>query len=199
MSDAVFPTLPGLSWGVVKTPIWKTFHQESVSGMEYDLTMMTYPRYRISMQYEVLRASTAYAELQQLIGFFNQRRGSWDSFLWQDPDDFQVADATFGTGDGATKVFALSRSFGGFVEPVVDLFDATVIKVSGVIKASPGDYSIANGKVTFVTAPSAGAPLTWTGKFYKRVRFVRDEADFEKFLADLWNAKRIELITKKNK
>ena len=43
----------------------------------------------------------------------------------------------------------------------------------------------------------AGAALTWSGQFYKRVRFERDETEFEEFLQDLHSAKRVELITVK--
>lgn len=197
MSDVVFPSLPGLSWGITKTPMWKTVTHESVSGMELRAALMTYPRYRISMRYEVLRAGGGFAELQELIGFFNARRGSWDDFLWLDPDDNTVVGANFGTGDGSTKTFAMSRSFGGFVEPVQAFVAAPQIYVNGVLKASPADYSISNGRVTFVTAPPAGAALTWSGQFYKRVRFVNDETEFEQFLQDLWAAKKIELITVK--
>ena len=34
MGNAVFPTLPGLKWGVTKTPIWSTQVQKSISGRE---------------------------------------------------------------------------------------------------------------------------------------------------------------------
>lgn len=197
MSNAVFPILPGLSWGVRKTPVWKTVTHESVSGMELRTALMTYPRYRISLSFEVLRAGQGNTELQQLVGFFNARRGSWDDFLWLDPDDNTVTAIGFGTGDGATKTFTLSRPFGGFLEPVQDFASAPAVYVAGALKVAPADYSIANGKCTFVSAPAMGAALTWTGQFYKRVRFQRDEAEFEAFMKDLWAAKKIDLITVK--
>lgn len=197
MSNAVFPTLPGLSWGVRRTPVWKTVSHESVSGMELRAALMTYPRWRIGLSFEFLRASAGYAELQALAGFFNQRRGSWDSFLWLDPGDSVATAANFGTGDGATKVFTLSRSFGGFLEPVQDFVGAPSIYVAGALKASPADYTVSAGKVTFGAAPAAGAALTWSGQFYKRVRFERDETEFEEFLKDLHSARKVELITVK--
>ena len=57
--------------------------------------------------------------------------------------------------------------------------------------------SITGGRITFVSAPAVGAALTWSGQFYKRVRFARDETEFEEFLQDLWSAKKVELITVK--
>lgn len=197
MSDTVFPTLPGLAWGSTKVPIWKTVTHESVSGMETRAALMSYPRYRITLKYEFLRAGAGYPELQQLLGFFNARRGSWDDFLWLDVDDCQATAVGFGTGDGATKVFTISRAFGGFTEPVQDFVGTPQIYVGGVLKGSPGDYTVSGGRVTFTTAPSAGAALTWSGQFYKRVRFLQDEAEFEQFMQNLWSAKKIELITVK--
>lgn len=197
MSNAVFPDLPGLSWGVRRTPIWKTITHESVAGMELRTALMAYPRWRIGLSFECLRAGGGYSEMQTLAGFFNARRGSWDSFLWRDPGDSVAAVVAFGTGDGATKVFTLSRPFGGFLEPVQDFVSAPSVYVAGALKASPADYTILSGKVTFAAAPAAGAALTWSGQFYKRVRFERDETEFEEFLQDLHSAKRVELITVK--
>ncbi len=197
MSDAIFPALPGLKIESTKVPMWKTITHESVAGMEFRCALMTYPRYRISLSYEFLQAGSGYSELQQLIGFFNQRRGSWDDFLWLDSDDHAATESAFGVGDGSTKTFPISRDYGGFREPVHSFVEPPSVYVDGVVQATPAAYSITGGKCTFVTAPASGALLTWTGQFYKRVRFSRDEAEFERFLTDLWSAKKIELITVK--
>lgn len=197
MSNAVFPSLPGLKIDTTRVAVWKTITHESVSGMEFRTALMTYPRYRISLSYEVLRSGNGYSEFQQLIGFFNQRRGSWDDFLFLDADDSTAAASVFGVGNGSTKTFTMSRDFGGFREPVLDFVSAPQVFVDGVAQATPAAYSINAGKCTFVTAPADGALLTWTGQFYKRVRFFRDEADYERFLMDLWSAKKVELITVK--
>lgn len=198
MSNAVFPDLPGLKWSTSKAPIWKTRVQESVSGKELRTALMSFPRWRYSLAYEVLRAETVYQELQTLVGFFNARRGSWDSFLYLDPDDNAVAAQQFGVGDGATKDFQLTRPFGGFVEPVQNVNGAPAITKGGVLQATPGDYSLsATGLVSFVAAPAIGVPLAWTGSYYVRCRFERDTEEFTQFLKDLWEARRIEFRTEK--
>lgn len=196
MSNAVFPTLPGRGWSIVKTPIWKTVAHESVSGMELRSTMLTYPRYRISLSFDVLRARTDLAEVQALMSFFNLRKGAFDSFLWMDPDDNSATAQAFGTGDGSTKSFTIGRDYGAFREPVLDFVAAPTIYAAGVAQSSAG-YAISKGVITFGTAPSTGAALTWSGQFYKRVRFVKDELDFEEFMKDLWQAKKVEMITVK--
>lgn len=195
MSDAVFPTLAGRGWSIVKTPVWKTIVQESVSGMELRARLMTYPRYRITLTYDVLRAST-YGELQSIMSFFNLRSGSFDDFLLLDPDDNTASLQGFGTGDGATKAFQIGRDFGAFREPVQDFVSPPLIYAGGALQSSAG-YSISKGVITFSTAPSSGAALTWSGQFYKRVRFYKDEIEFEEFMQDLWQAKKVELITVK--
>lgn len=197
MSDAVFPILPGLKWGIKRAPIWKTLMQESVSGKELSVSLMSYPLRRYSLSYEFLRAG-AEAELQQLEGFFNARRGRHDTFLYSDPDDSTVVDQSFGSGNGSQTVFFLARTRGGYAEPVQALNGVPVIKVAGVTKATPADYTIsATGMVTFAVAPAVAADLTWSGSYYWRCRFLRDETEFDQFLQDLWSLQRIEFRTVK--
>ena len=197
MSNAVFPSLPGLSWGIVKTPIWKTQTQESVSGRELRWTSMVYPRWRVTLSYEFLRAGGGFSELQALVGFFNFRRGAWDDFLWLDQDDNTVAGQQIGVGNGARTAFTVYRTYGGFSEPVLNYVSAPVVKVGGVVKTAGVDYTISAGILTFSAAPANGAVVTWSGQFYKRVRFERDESECEQFLRDLWSAKKVVLLTVK--
>lgn len=198
MSNAVFPNFPGLTFGVTRTPIWSTTPKRSVSGREFRSANMSYPRYKFKLGYEVLRQKGAYTEFTTLVGFFNARQGAFDSFLFTDPDDNTVAAQVIGTGDGSNKLFQLVRTFGGFVEPVFDANSAPLIYVGGVLKTLTVDYTINTvGLVTFVTAPGAGVSVTWTGTFYRRVKFTQDSAEFAKFMANLWELKTLEIETVK--
>lgn len=197
MSNAVFPALPGLEIGVSRSPVWSTTKKPSVNGREYRSANMSYPSYAIKLSFSVLRQTTGFTEFSDLVGFFNARQGSFDSFLWTDPDDNSVIEQAIGVGDGATASFQLIRSFGGFVEPVFDVNSAPLISVSGVLMTVGVDYFVsATGVVTFAVAPGPG-PLTWTGTFYRRVRFAKDSAEFSKFLWNLWNLKSLELVSVK--
>jgi uncharacterized protein (TIGR02217 family) len=118
MSNAVFPTLPGLAWGVTKTPIWSTKVQRAASGRELRASYYSYPLWKFQLNYEVLRAN-ALAELQTLVGFFNARQGSFDTFLYEDRDDKSVTDQAFGIATPAQSQYQLVRDFGGYVEPVL--------------------------------------------------------------------------------
>lgn len=199
MSSLIFPALDGLKPESTRTPIWKTIPRESASGRELRLALMTSPRWRYKLGYDVLRAGGGYDELQQVVGLFNACRGSWDNFLYRDPSDRTATLQQFGTGDGITTQFQLARNLGGFVEPVEAVDGAAAIYKNAVLQGQPADCSVnaATGQVSFVIAPAVGLPLTWSGNYFWRCRFLRDEAEFEEFLQDLWKAGRIEFITVK--
>lgn len=196
MSNDVYPSLPGMRWGVVRAPRFKTQIDETASGIEYRQRLMLYPRRRYVMQYEFLRDRNATDELRTLVGFFCDHGGSFDSWLFNDPDDNTATNQVFGVGDGVTNKFQLVRSFGGYVEPVYDLNGAPTIYVDGVLKST--GYSVSSsGAVTFTAAPASNSLISWTGSYYWRCRFTHDEQEFEKFLAQLWQTGKVEFITDK--
>ena len=196
MSDLVYPVLPGLMFGATKAPIWSTVLKTAASGREYRASLFQVPRYRYTLQYEFLRDQVAYTELPTLLSFFNQVGGNWDSFLFSDPDDNAVTAQAFGIGDGTTLVFQLVRTLGSFVEPVYCPQAGASIYVNGTLTGG-ATVSTATGLVTFTTAPAGGAALTWSGSSYWRCRFDLETLEFSKFMQDLWDAKRVTLITVK--
>ena len=192
MSNLVFPILPGLSWGVSKYPIWSTKIQRAVSGKEYRNTLFSQPLYTFKLKYELLRASTAFPELQQLLAFFNARQGSFDNFLYTDPTDNSVTGQSIGTGNAVATQFQLVRSYGGNVESAMNVNSITNISINGTPTVA---YTIDGfGLVTFNTAPANGAALTWTGSYYYRCRFAKDSSEFENFMYQLWELKTLELL-----
>lgn len=201
MSNLIYPTLPGITLEVKRTPMHKTLLRESASGLESRATYQAYPKYLISLKYEVLRAGLL-AEKQKLEGFFNARQGSFDDFLFLDTKDNACKDQQFGIGDGSTKTFRLSRALvaGGLQEPISALLNAPVIKHNGAVQGT-GSYTVDQfaGKITYTTAPAIGVALTWGGQYYWRVRFLRDDIEFQQFLWDLWKLDKVELQTVKTK
>ena len=194
MSNSLFPTLPGLSWNVTRQPIWNTVVQTAASGREYRASMWTYPKWSYKLSYEVLRGKTAVPEMQTLAAFFNGHRGSWDSWLFVDPDDNSATNQPIGTGDGTNKLFQLVRSFGGYLEPVFEPGTYTIY-VNGSARTPGTHFSQTNGLITFVTAPAPGAAVTWTGTFRWRCRFLQDQLEFNQFMRQLWELRRVEFIT----
>lgn len=189
MSNLIFPSLPGLMWGIKRTPVWNTIIKKTPSGREFRGRLQSAPLRQYALQYEVLREGGGLEELKVLEGFFNQVAGSWGSFLYRDPDDCRVTDQGFGVGDGVSTQFPLVRTWGGCVE--------TVCELDGVPAITGGAHSVADGVVSFATPPANGALLRWTGSYFWRCRFLHDAAEFSQFLKGLWEAKKIEFVTVK--
>jgi len=194
MSNQVFPTLPGLTWNVVRALEFHTRVQKAVSGREVRLAFMSSPMYTFKLSYSVLRQDTAYNEMKTLAGFFLARLGSFDSFLYLDPTDNTATNAAFGVGDGSTTQFQLIRPYGApgnvLNEQVQNPLPPLTIKVGG---STVTGWTQSNGLVTFNTAPANGAALTWSGQFYYRVRFKEDVSEFNQFLANMFELKKLEL------
>jgi uncharacterized protein (TIGR02217 family) len=195
MSNAIFPTLIGLNWSYTFTPRFSTRIQTSVSGKEYRSQMMAAPLYDISLGYDVIKHGVS-PDLRTIFGFFLTRQGSFDSFLYDNPDDRSVTDQLFAVGDGSNRNFQLARSFGDvFIEPVQNVNALTNVKANGVVQTLGSGYSVSStGLVTFATAPSNGQNLTWSGTYYYRCRFTKDDLAFDKFMKDFWALKKLEMM-----
>lgn len=101
--------------------------------------------------------------------------GGTDSFDFKDWRDNAVTDEPFGTGDGVTTVFPLSKSyvFGTAVHlrRIYRPVSAITVKKAAVVQSSGITIDYELGTVTFTVAPALGAALTWTGSFNVPVRF----------------------------
>ncbi len=194
MSTNIFPDLPGLSWSRKKTPLWSTKVQTTASGKELRASYYSYPKWQFSLSYEVLRESGR-AELQALIGLFNSCQGSYDTFLYTDPDDCQVTKQGIGLGDGSTKVFGLVRTYSGFTEPIGAVNGMPIIYVNNTQVTS--GYSVSDNVLTFSSAPPSNTVISWSGSFYFKCRFLQDSIEFNQFLSKLWEAKKVEFVSVK--
>jgi uncharacterized protein (TIGR02217 family) len=195
MSQSVFPTFAGLAFDNTVSPQFNTKIHRAVSGYEVRAAYMAFPLWTFKLKYDLLRDDVVNNEVDTLFGFFNARQGSFDSFLYTNPADASVTAMNFGVGTGAQTVFQLTRSYGGFVEPVMNLNTVPSIYVAGVLKTLTTDYTIsATGLVTFVVAPAASAALTWTGAFYYRCRFLADSIDPAQFMLNLYSLSKLEFV-----
>lgn len=199
MSNAVYPALIGLAPGTARNPQFRTKVSESVSFVEARLGYSAYPIWLVDLAYEFLRSAAAFNELNKVLAFFLARGGMRDSFLYTDPEDNTVADFAFGVGNGSLTQYQLTRAFNdgsgnSFVEPVQNVNAITNLKKAGVPLANPADYTVnSTGLVTFTSAPANGASLTWSGTYYWRMRFEADQIELRKFMAQLFEAKKVAL------
>ncbi len=196
MSNLVYPTLPGLTWSVTKSPMWKTRVQTSVRGRELRIRDQIYPRWKFQQIYSFLagsvRCTPGYTEIQIMMDFFQSVQGSWDNWLFVDPTDNFVANQRLGVGDAAQTTFQLVRAFaGGFAEPIIAP-SSWVIKKDGVVQGSGFSVNTGNGVVTFSSAPASGVVITADIHYYFRCRFTTDTLDFEEFAKNWWELKKVE-------
>lgn len=202
MSTAVLPSLAGLGFDVVRTPQWDTVVQQALNGMETRIARQTYPRWKWELTYNVLRSNVSYGELQQLAGFFNERQGKYDTFLYQDADDNSVTGQSLGTGDGSTTSFQLIRSFGGFIEPMLAPNGVSAVYLGGVVQSGGVTISYwgstSPGMITFASAPASGAAITADFSYYFPVRMDTDNVSFNLFLSQYYKTKKFSFISVKN-
>jgi len=199
---AIFPSLPGLGWSVVKSPRFATRIQRAVNGRELRALDQPYPLWNWTLTYPLLRdrndmraiSSPSYDELRTLAGFFLQQQGALQPFLFDDPTDDIAAAQPLGTGDSSRTAFQLLRHMGGFAEPITAPNTVSAIYFDG-IQQSAANYTVdaATGSVTFATPPPAGQLVTADFTYWLRVRFADDTAEFENFMLQLWQARQTKL------
>lgn len=202
MSTNVLPTLVGLGFDVVRTPLWDTSVQTALSGKETRIARQTYPRWQWELTYNVLRSAAAYNELQQLAGFFNARQGMFDTFLYRDADDNSVAAQSIGQGDGTSTAFQLVRSFGGFLEPVLAPNVVSAVYVNGVLQSSGwtvSNWGVASpGVISFTGAPANGTSITADFTYYFPCRMSEDNVSFSLFISQHYRARKFSFVSVKN-
>lgn len=195
----VFPSLAGQGFLIEKTPIWSTDIQVSVSGVERRRPRWSFPIWRFQLGYEVMRDAVTFLELQRLTTFFNLKGGSAQAFFFRDKTDNAVSAMPFGTGDGSTTTFQVTRTttIGGaglsFTEPVRGFDGTPTFFVNGVAaSATVGEL----GQVAFASPPPAGTALTWTGNFYFLCRFAKDElTGLEQVFSGVWDLKTLSFVS----
>lgn len=154
VTEPAFTKLPGLAFSVHKKPTFKTSIKEATSGAEVRTTLAPYPRWEFELTYEFLEDRTgAESSLKTIMGFFLSRLGSFDSFLFKDPDDHEALFGDCGPADGLTTQFELRRTLGGFSERVGQLdtnFPLVVyrhIKESTNIPVAPCQVAVTNASL----------------------------------------------------
>jgi hypothetical protein len=84
--------LPGLDIKVEREPVYATTVHQSNSGKEVRVSWQTAPRVRYTLTFSFLFTETdapapnqAYTQTEIIQKFFDDHRGQWDSFLFDDP------------------------------------------------------------------------------------------------------------------
>lgn len=202
MSDLVLPSLAGLGFDVVRTPLWDTNIHTTISGKETRIARQVYPRWKWELSYNVLRSAATHNELQQLAGFFNARKGRFDTFLYRDADDNTTTGQIVGQGTGSLTTFQLIRDFGGCKEPIFAPQTVSAVYIDGV--AQPSGWSVSAwgtatpGIITFASAPANNKVVTADLSFYFPCRMSEDSVSFSLFISQHYRVKKFSFISVKN-
>ncbi len=127
-------------------------------------------------------------DLHAVIAFFEARLARLYGFRLKDFADFKscspgtavtATDQTIGTGDGATTVFQLAKTYvsgpASWARAIKKPVDGTVlVSVGGTLQTSGVSVDTTTGLVTFVTAPSMGAAVAAGFEFDTPARFDTD-------------------------
>lgn len=168
-------------------PEFSTVIQESVSGQEQRVKVWAKCRAKYDIAYSVLHSDDPVGSYRAVLALFYAHNGRFRPFRFKDWSDFEADDTNFGTGDGSETIFQLAKTYDPslvllntpgsltYTRDIYLLATTPVIKVNNVTQTVTTHYTISDtGLVTFVTPPTTGHALTWTGEFDIPVRFDVD-------------------------
>lgn len=179
--DARFPT--AISFGATGGPERRTEIVTMTSGREVRNMRLAHSRRR----FDAGTGVRSLEELQEIVAFFEARRGPFHGFRFRDPFDMQSctpaqtpapSDQTIGFGDGVSTQFQLVKRYGvgadayerAIAKPVVG---SVRIAIGGIELSAPGQFSVdhSSGIVSFAAAPANGAEVTAGYEFDVPARF----------------------------
>lgn len=184
--DVLFPL--AISFGASGGPERSNEIVRLQSGHEHRNQRHAYSRRR----YDVGTGVRSIEEMEQVLDFFEARRGSAVAFRFRDPFDRKSCalaatpmptDQRLGIGDGATRQFPLSKTYGDgqdvHVRPIARPVVGTVRVAVNGYEIAAGEFSVdhAAGLVTLAetAVPAAGGVVTAGYEFDVAVRFDTDQ------------------------
>ena len=185
MTLPIFPTLPGLTFTVVKAPGFKTLIQSAPNEYEVRLPQTVNPIWRWTLLYDFLHdffwgSFTTVSELRTLMGFLNGQYGQAGSFLFTDPDDNAVGPGITGVStpniplaqlqvvtDGTNYYSPIQRTLDGITYE--DITDLNPSNTAGSIQAyqagtliATSDYSIGGPGLAVAGKSFMGLYIDWS-------------------------------------
>jgi uncharacterized protein (TIGR02217 family) len=195
--DVLFPI--AVSFGATGGPERRNEIVRLTSGREQRNARFAHSRRR----YDAGTGLRSVDDLYVVLAFFEARRGSLHAFRFRDPFDMKSCrpdaapgplDQPIGTGDGATAVFQLTKTYGiggdRYERPVTKPGAATVRVAVGGVEFNEGfAVDALTGEVTFEPAsvPASGEAVTAGFECHVPVRFdtERIEASLASFRAGI--------------
>ena len=206
--------LPGITYGSTWAPSFMNqATATTASGADIDLALAQYPLHDFELTYQYLRDGLGPGvwrdgeglEFKTMMGFLLQTAGTVGRFLYKNPADHQVWRQTLGTGDGATTVFTLIRTFGangyGASEPVgqVNQGEAFNVYLNGsATPVNPSLYTVSAANpcantITFATAPGAGQLIAVDMSYFYYCKLGKANETPKKLMERLWALDKVTL------
>jgi uncharacterized protein (TIGR02217 family) len=139
-------------------------------------------------KYNVGYGIKSLADIEQVIAFFEERRGRLHAFRFKDHADFKscsanatptASDQVIGTGTGTKTTFQLAKTYGSgarkYARDITAPVSGTVLVAVNGAATTSFTVDDTTGLVIFVSAPAAAANITAGFEFDVPVRFDTDE------------------------
>ena len=202
----VYPELPGLTYSLVRTPIFPNMVGTHQSGREARADFGPLPDWKFELTYSMLRDEPRYTEYLRLLGFHFANCGSNKVFLFRNPVDCEIKNQTLYTtlGPNYSLYGPIYRTIGyeGFTatEPVgyVNTGAGFKLYLDGE-EVGPDRWTliqdaVGNQLIKFYDTPPAGKVISVDMSYYYACRFDAAVLQFEEFLARFQRAQQVTLI-----
>lgn len=171
-----FPNIRRFAWSSSKQQKWNTTVQKSASGRVRTMTNQLYPEWTISASLPAISD----AEARTLLGFTALLKGSYEPFLWLDPEDYQATGVQLAPTYGYYQCVMVMGSYAEPAEYIEDL----VVYVNGV-EQDESAYTVDRGAITFNDALAVDAVVTADYIYYWKVMLSDDGLTINKIFADV--------------
>jgi uncharacterized protein (TIGR02217 family) len=167
---------PDIAYGSTGGPEYSTDIVITQGGHEQRNANWSQARAR----YNVAHGVKMQSQLDTLIAFFRARKGRADGFRFKDWTDYRATGQAIGTGDGASTVFQLVKTYvsgsASDVRVITKPVSGSVTVYINAVPQSASGYNVntSNGQVTFNAAPAMGDAVTADFEFDVPVRFDTD-------------------------
>lgn len=188
MSIPAYRLPEGIERGSGFGPSFRNVIQEAISGNEQRFAQWAKCRGVGDLSYGLLASSDPIGDFAAILAMWRAHFGSLYPFRFRDWSDYVATDEIFGTGDGSTTEFQLSKTYDPslillntpgslfYVRSITLLASTPVVKLDDEILVAETDYVISTaGAVTLAEPAGDGLLLTWSGEFDVPVRFDTDQ------------------------
>lgn len=126
-------------------------------------------------------------EVDYLVNFFRSKLGKAIGFRWKDFSDYKLVDGNIGIGNAVSNVFQIYKKYSALASAIETRnitkprSEGLVVKVNNIVVTNY-TVDLTTGKITFLSQPGLGLPITVTCEFDVPVRFNTDKLSLS-FLA----------------